>query len=292
MRRSLVFVFLVSVFGLIATILGIAPLHATGPVTLSAPDARSNSASLEGTALTVSVAHRLALTATPTGAPTATPTRTATPTSTSTATPIPTSTHTPTITSTAAATGTPTRTPTESGPTTIYLPVVFKRWPPIPDVPALDPIDNSDSDGTYIVSWNLAYLAESFTLVEDDNADFVSPTTVYDHGAATAWWASGRAPGTYYYRVKASNSWGDSAWSNTRSTTVREFVDLEFYLHSDYSRRWLSQIELEGTSDGELSSSSLEWEGTLERNIWIAPLYDMTIYHQALLTGAQVPVQC
>jgi hypothetical protein len=31
---------------------------------------------------------------------------------------------------------------------------------------------------------------------------------------------SGRSPGTYYYRVKATNSYGDSDWSNVRSVNV------------------------------------------------------------------------
>jgi hypothetical protein len=102
---------------------------------------------------------------------------------------------------------------------TIYLPLAMRRWPPIPDTPVLDPIDNSDGDGYYTVSWNAAYLADTYTLQEDDNAGFSSPTTRYaDSG--TSWYASDQAVGTYYYRVRASNSWGDSQWSNIQSVTV------------------------------------------------------------------------
>ena len=39
-------------------------------------------------------------------------------------------------------------------------------------------------------------------------------------GTGTSWTASGKVPGTYYYRVKATNSWGDSDWSNIQQTLV------------------------------------------------------------------------
>jgi hypothetical protein len=56
-------------------------------------------------------------------------------------------------------------------------------------------------------------------LQEDDNASFSSPTERYS-GAGTSWNASGKDTGTYYYRVRASNSWGNSAWSNVQSVGV------------------------------------------------------------------------
>jgi len=69
------------------------------------------------------------------------------------------------------------------------------------------------------VAWNAAYLAANYVLQEDDQAAFSSPSHPYS-GPATSWNATGRSPGTYYYRVKASNSWGDSAWSSTQKVTV------------------------------------------------------------------------
>ncbi|HKZ83253.1 MAG TPA: DNRLRE domain-containing protein [Anaerolineae bacterium] len=101
----------------------------------------------------------------------------------------------------------------------VYLPLVPKRWPPIPDVPVLNPISNPDGDGNYTVSWNAAYLADTYTLQEDDNAAFSSPTTPYT-GPGTSWPASGKPAGTYYYRVKATNVYGDSGWSNAQSVSV------------------------------------------------------------------------
>jgi uncharacterized repeat protein (TIGR01451 family) len=109
---------------------------------------------------------------------------------------------------------------TIDGSVKIYLPIAMNRWPPIPDAPVLNGISNSDGDGNYSVTWNVAYLADTYTLQEDDNAAFSSPVTVYGHGGGTSWTASGKASGTYYYRVKATNSWGDSGWSNVQSAIV------------------------------------------------------------------------
>jgi hypothetical protein len=101
----------------------------------------------------------------------------------------------------------------------VYLPLVMRRWPPIPDVPVLSAINNPDGDGNYTVNWGSVDLADTYTLQEDDSAAFSNPTTRYT-GSGTSWDATGKAPGTYHYRVKASNAWGDSGWSNVESITV------------------------------------------------------------------------
>ncbi len=117
-----------------------------------------------------------------------------------------------------------------------------------PTAPVLSPISNADGDGNYAVSWSAVSLAAqadtltsipqnvtddytiflplvingtstTYTLQEDDNAGFSSPTVVYS-GSGTSWNATGKAAGTYYYRVMVSNSMGDSIWSNIRSVTV------------------------------------------------------------------------
>jgi hypothetical protein len=101
----------------------------------------------------------------------------------------------------------------------IYLPLVLKRWPPIPDVPVLNSITNPNNEGTYNVTWNAAYLATTYILEEDDNSAFSSPTTQYT-GTDTSRFITYQQGGTYYYRVKANNSWGDSGWSNVQATTA------------------------------------------------------------------------
>ncbi|MGC9397451.1 MAG: DNRLRE domain-containing protein [Anaerolineae bacterium] len=100
-----------------------------------------------------------------------------------------------------------------------YLPLVMKRWPPIPDTPVLNSIYNPDNDGNYTVSWQAAYLADTYILQEATNASFVGAVTRY-FGTGTSWSAIDKAVDTYYYRVKARNSWGDSGWSNVQQTSV------------------------------------------------------------------------
>jgi hypothetical protein len=104
-------------------------------------------------------------------------------------------------------------------PKLVYLPLVMKRWPPIPDTPVLNAIYNPNGTSSYTVSWNPADLASTYILQEATNASFSGAVPRYS-GSGTSWMATGKAPGTYYYRVKARNSWGDSGWSNTQQTTV------------------------------------------------------------------------
>jgi len=112
-----------------------------------------------------------------------------------------------------------------AGPgSSIYLPIVMNRWPPIPDTPTLNAISNPIGSVNYTVSWNAAYLADTYTLQEANNSAFSSPVVVYGPGSGLSWSANGKAAGTYYYRVKASNSYGDSGWSNVQSVTVQPLV--------------------------------------------------------------------
>jgi hypothetical protein len=107
----------------------------------------------------------------------------------------------------------------------IILPFVAKRWPPVPYAPTLNPIDNSDEDVYYTVSWLPAELAEVYILEEDDNASFSSPIMVY-YGTGTSWSATDpvRRGGTYYYRARGQNLWGYGAYSNIQSVTVPPFL--------------------------------------------------------------------
>ena len=99
---------------------------------------------------------------------------------------------------------------------TVYLPLVVKSLP----APVLNAIDNADGDGYYTVSWNAVVEATSYMLEEDDNSGFASPVVVADHVSSLSWPASGKTPGTYFYRVKATNASFDSVWSNTQSVLV------------------------------------------------------------------------
>lgn len=134
----------------------------------------------------------------------------------------------------------------------VYLPLVMNHWPPIPDIPVLNPINNPDGGGNYSVSWSVAYLADMYILEEDDNAAFSSPTQRYS-GSGTSWNATGKSTGTYYYRVKASNAWGDSSWSNVRQITVSP-PSVESYVKNDTGNTLC--YEVIGTGIGQKCFSS------------------------------------
>jgi len=84
----------------------------------------------------------------------------------------------------------------------------------IPDAPVLDEIGNADEDQEYRVDWSDVIGAETYTLEEDDDQQFRSPTVRYS-GPNSYYDITVQMPGVWYYRVRASNAGGDSVWSNT-----------------------------------------------------------------------------
>jgi hypothetical protein len=101
----------------------------------------------------------------------------------------------------------------------LFFPIVPNHWPPLPYAPILNPIQNADLDGNYTVTWSAADLASTYSLEEDDNPNFTSPTVVFS-GAALSWPAANKSPDTYYYRVRGHNSYGFGPYSNVQSVTV------------------------------------------------------------------------
>lgn len=83
----------------------------------------------------------------------------------------------------------------------------------------LDPIANPELDGSYTVNWNDVTNATSYTLEEDDNAGFTSPSVRYT-GGTSQYAIMGQGPGIWYYRVRAGNATLQSDWSNTQSAGV------------------------------------------------------------------------
>jgi hypothetical protein len=100
-----------------------------------------------------------------------------------------------------------------------YLPLVLRGWSPVPEVPALHPISNSEGLGTYPVTWDTATRAETYILEEAKASSFDVSWEVYA-GPATNHLVSGQGAARYYYRVKARNSWGDGGWSNVEQVDV------------------------------------------------------------------------
>ena len=107
-----------------------------------------------------------------------------------------------------------------------------------PYSPTLQSIDNADKDGNYTVNWSYGHAdapVDTYTLEEDDNQSFSSPTTVYS-GGGTSHAVTGQANGTYYYRAQGENTWGPGEWSNVVSATVDAFSYFDDF--SDYQSGW------------------------------------------------------
>ncbi len=86
----------------------------------------------------------------------------------------------------------------------------------VPNAPTLnDPGAASVSGSSFTVGWNKVSNAVSYTLERDVDSSFINPIAIYI-GANNNYTEtlSVAAETTYYYRVKASNSVGDSPWSN------------------------------------------------------------------------------
>jgi hypothetical protein len=150
-------------------------------------------------------------------------------------------------------------------PYKVYLPLVLKRWPPIPYDPTLNPIENVDGDGFYTVNWLITQLAQTYSLEEDDNPTFLSPTEVYS-GTETSWTVPdpGKTAGMYYYRVRGLNVWGHGGYSNFEAVTVfNEYsppIDSDHDGLSDYEETikyltnpYLTDTDRDGIPDGEWS---------------------------------------
>ena len=105
----------------------------------------------------------------------------------------------------------------------VYLPLILKRWPPVPYAPTLYVINNADGDGNYTVSWTEqpTRLADTYTLEEATNAAFTTGLRTVCTTAQQFCTVSGRSAGTYYYRVRGYNTWGYGSWSNVQSIVVR-----------------------------------------------------------------------
>jgi hypothetical protein len=87
-----------------------------------------------------------------------------------------------------------------------------------PVAPTLSPIERGWF-GDYVVDWSDVAGATRYTLQEDDNMAFASPTVLYD-GADSEFTVTDQPGGTWYYRVRASNSEGPSPWSNIEWVSV------------------------------------------------------------------------
>ncbi len=106
----------------------------------------------------------------------------------------------------------------------VYLPIIFRRWPPLPYAPTLNPIGAPNSNGEFTVSWGYSPRGDGtdptlgYTLQESTVADFSTIANSYDVNA-TLKTLSGKS-GLLYYRVQGKNAYGGGEWSNVQSITI------------------------------------------------------------------------
>jgi hypothetical protein len=100
-----------------------------------------------------------------------------------------------------------------------YLPLLLRNAGPPAGAPLLTEIDNPDGGYQYTVGWSAVERATTYLLEEAQDPSFTSPITVYS-GPDTSTALEVVAIGTYYYRVKATNAFAESAWSNDQFVLV------------------------------------------------------------------------
>lgn len=106
----------------------------------------------------------------------------------------------------------------------VYLPLIVKEAIS-PAIPTMADIENADGDGEYTVSWSASNPVTAYTLEEDDNAAFTSPTVIYN-GLDTFKAIAGKPLGDYYYRVRAENGSVLSGWSEAKMASVTQVPQL------------------------------------------------------------------
>jgi len=109
-----------------------------------------------------------------------------------------------------------------------YLPLIVRRWPPVPYAPDLAAIDNPDQRVSYTLNWSYSGAPgvpqpTSYTIEEATDPAFTAPTRYTTSATQFAIADPGmeKEGGIYYYRVRGHNQHGAGPWSGVQSTTVR-----------------------------------------------------------------------
>jgi len=110
-----------------------------------------------------------------------------------------------------------------AGPHYVYLPLIVRRWPPIPYPPSIS-VTTPDLGGNYTVSWTYnnqtVPVPTSYELQESLDAGFSTATSYTLSGSTYAYNFTNKPGGLYYYRVRGHNAYGAGEWSQTVSASV------------------------------------------------------------------------
>jgi len=107
----------------------------------------------------------------------------------------------------------------------VYLPLIMKRYPPVPYAPTLA-LPSNDTYGNYQLSWTYSpdtdpFKPTSYTFQEATDASFTTPTEETFPSTTLSRSYSNKAVGTYYYRVRGHNTYGAGPWSNVQTVVVK-----------------------------------------------------------------------
>ena len=105
----------------------------------------------------------------------------------------------------------------------IYMPIIMKRYPPVPYAPTLS-VPSNDGYGNYQLSWSYTpetdpYKPTYYIFQEATDANFTN--LLFDASATSPQSYTDKAVGTYYYRVRGHNAYGDGPWSNVQTIVVQ-----------------------------------------------------------------------
>jgi uncharacterized repeat protein (TIGR01451 family) len=156
----------------------------------------------------------------------------------------------------------------QTEPVKLYVPVLLKRWPPIPYPPTLR-TSAVDAQSLYTLTWVYNYPSisvVSYTLQEATDANFTTGVQYYYPGLDTIRVIS-KTPGAYYYRVRGHNAFGAGEWSNVVFVLVVSRVPTltispldaqgtyTLTWSSDYPATWVVSYTLQEATDASFAAN-------------------------------------
>ncbi len=179
----------------------------------------------------------------------------------------------------------------------VYLPIVVRRYPPLPYAPTLA-LPSNDTYGNYQLSWTYSpdtdpFKPVTYTLQEATDADFTN--LLFNAAATSPRSYTNKAVGTYYYRVRGNNAYGAGPWSNVLTVVVKPkgFFDDFSNLASGWPRQVFT-VDGRGVLDAAYDNGTyrmkilLNKDGLNNRRMGILPApythtdntYDVEVQHK------------
>lgn len=168
-----------------------------------------------------------------------------------------------------------------------------------PKPPTLSAITNPGGEDAYLIAWSESTGATGYTLEEDEDLSFGSPTVRYQ-GSLRQYNVTGQREGTWYYRVRAYNAVGAGQVSNSQSTSVGPAALAEPILNlidnedgdGEFLISWLgvagaSSYVLEESRNAYFATTSEVYSGA-ETHLWVADQPGGTWYYRVRAFGAGV----